>query len=60
MPERFISVILEPGKIWTEHIVVDVEKQVAIAKCTRPEHADLIAKILNQHKEERAVRALLT
>ena len=45
---RFKALILEPGRIWTDHIVIDLELNVVIAKCSEGRNADAIAAALNK------------
>ncbi len=58
---RFIAIILEPSRIWSDHGVVDTERNVLICKCADSRDADTIAKVLNlQHeRRERAICALI-
>ena len=55
----FISIILDPSRIWSDHGVVDTERQVLVCKCSDARDADLIAKVLNIHKSEREAVALI-
>lgn len=56
----FISIILEPGRIYTDYGVVDTTNGILMAKCSSEGHADTIAKVLNIHQAERIAAALLT
>ncbi len=51
---RFISIILDPSRIWTDHGVVDTERNVLICKCADGRDADTISKVLNLQHEHRA------
>lgn len=55
----YIAVILEPGRVWTDHGVIDTVNQTKICTCSDSRDADMIAKVLNQHKQEREAKALL-
>lgn len=55
----FISIILDPGRIWSDHAVIDTERYVRICTCADERDADTIAKVLNQHQQERQAKALL-
>lgn len=56
---RFISIILDPGHLWSDHAVVDLQRGIAICKCSQAQDADLIAKVLNVQVSEREVKALI-
>ena len=45
---RFKSLILEPGRIWSDHLVVDLETNVVMARCSQERDADAIAAALNK------------
>lgn len=55
-----ISVILDPGRVWSDHAVIDTVRHVRICTCTDERDADLIAKVLNIHQQQREAKALLT
>lgn len=55
----FISIIIDPGRIWSDHGVVDTDRNVLMAKCSDERDADTIAKVLNLHQQERIAKALL-
>lgn len=44
---RFISVILDPGRVWSDYAVIDTQKNICICKSSDCGHADTIAKCLN-------------
>lgn len=46
-PIRFISVIEQPGRIWSDHCVVDTMKNIIVCKSSEPGLADSVAKCLN-------------
>lgn len=56
----FISVILDPGRIWTDYAVIDTERHVRVCTCSDSRDAETIATVLNLHKQEREAKALLT
>lgn len=58
---RFISIILDPGRVWTDHGVVDLDRGILMCKCTCGQDADTIAKVLNiqQAEREEGVKALI-
>lgn len=55
----FIAVILDPGRVWSDHAVIDTERHVRLCTCSDERDADLIAKVMNQHQQERTAKALL-
>lgn len=44
---RFISVILDPGRIWSDHGVIDTHKNICVCRSSDSGHAESIAKCLN-------------
>ena len=56
----FISVILDPGRIWTDYGVIDTQRNVKVCTCSDSRDADVIAKVLNLHQQQREAAALLT
>ena len=59
MEHRFIAIIKDPGRIWTDYQVVDTQKFICMATCSREKDAETIATILNLHHHEREARQLV-
>jgi hypothetical protein len=54
---RFVSVIEMPGRIWSDHAVIDLHRRVKICVCSLERDADEIAACMNiQHQEREAKR----
>lgn len=50
---RFIAIILDPGRIWSDYGVVDTDKFIQVCKCSQQGDAETIAACLNlQHREK--------
>lgn len=56
---RFISIILDPSHLWSDHGVVDTERNALICRCADSRDADVIAKVLNLQQSDREVVAFL-
>lgn len=50
---RFIAIILDPGRVWSDYAVVDTERFVRMATCSCQRDAETIAKVLNLRYVER-------
>lgn len=50
---RFIPIILDPSRIWTDYGVVDTVKNVLVCKCSDQRNADQIAGCLNLQHQKR-------
>lgn len=52
---RFVSIILEPSRVWPDYGVVDLHRNVVVCKCSDGKHADEIAACLNlQYRQQEA------
>lgn len=56
---RYVSIVLDAGRYWSDHAVIDLDRGVRLATCSREGDADLIAKVLNLQHQEREAKALL-
>lgn len=52
MSNRFISVILDPGRFCPEYGVIDANKCILICRCTDARLADSVMKCLNLQWDE--------
>ena len=50
---RFISVIEDPGRVWSDHAVIDTHRYIRMCRCADQRDADTIAAVLNLHWRER-------
>lgn len=46
---RFIAIIKDPGRVWTDYQVVDTQKFICMATCSQQKDAETIAGVLNLH-----------
>lgn len=59
--KRFISIILSPTQFFSDHGVIDLDKQVMVCRCTCEREADRICRALQEFEERRTLspKALL-
>jgi len=57
---RFIAVIKDPGRIWTDYQVVDTDKFICMATCSQQRDAETIAAVLNLQIQKVESEKLLT
>lgn len=44
---RFVAVIKDPGRVWTDYQVIDLERFICMATCSQMKDAETIAAVLN-------------
>lgn len=55
---RFISIIEDPGRVWTDYAVIDTVRNVRICRCSDSRDAEAIASCLNVQFREREAKLL--
>lgn len=55
---RFIAIIEDPGRIWTNHAVVDTTRNIRLCSCSDSHNADMIASCLNVQFRERFAKLI--
>jgi len=55
---RFISIIEDSGRIWTDYAVVDTVRFIRMARCSDIRDAETIAAVLNIHYREREAKLI--
>lgn len=47
---RFVALIKDPTRIWTDYVVADLKREVIICTCSNHVDAETISKVLNMHQ----------
>ncbi len=55
---RFVAIIEDPGRVWSDHAVIDLVRCVRVCKCADSRDAETIAACLNIQVREREAKQL--
>ncbi len=52
---RFLAILEDPGRVWSDYAVIDTMRRVRMCRCSHERDAETIAGVLNiQHREREA------
>jgi len=47
MDKRFVCVIENPGRVWTDYCVIDLQRYIVVCKCSDARDGETVAECLN-------------